>query len=77
MSVDKDGFAQFHVQHKGQPITVKPHEVGGHVVRTLKSTMERNLTLSAPKISVVSVPAEFNQLQRNYTTKAVNFAGMF
>ena len=76
MSIDNEGFAQFHVQYKGQPITVKPYEVGGHIVQTLKTTMERNLTFSAPKLSVVSVPAEFNQLQRNYTMRAVNFAGM-
>lgn len=70
-----EGFVQFHVQHKGQPIIVKPHEVGGHIVQMLKQTMERNLTFSAPKLSVVSVPAEFNKLQRNHTMRAAGFAG--
>ena len=75
MTLDQEGFANFHVRHQGKPLIVDARAIGGYVVKTLKKTMERNLTLTAPSLSVVSVPAEFNQLQRNHTAMAVNQAG--
>lgn len=63
----------FVVKFRGEHIRVRPEEIGGHIVRTLRENVERNIT--APKQAVVSVPAEFGELQRNMTRKAVNLAG--
>lgn len=76
MSLDNEGFVQFHVTHKNHPRIVRPEEIGSHVVQQLISTMKKNFTSTeAPKLAVVSVPAEFNQLQRNATSQALNLAG--
>ena len=76
MSLDEEGFVRFHVHQKKEDILVRPEEVGGHIVRTLVQTMQRNFSLgSAPKLAVVSVPAEFDERQRNYTAKALSIAG--
>ncbi|XP_067935195.1 heat shock 70 kDa protein 13-like [Watersipora subatra] len=75
MTLDNEGFVQFHVTHQGKALVVDPIAVGGYIAKTLKDTMERNLTIYSPNLCVVSVPAEFNQLQRNCTAKALATAG--
>lgn len=76
MSLDDKGFVKFHVTHKNEPITVSAEDIGGYIVRQLVDTMKKNFTsTAAPKLAVVSVPAEFDQLQRNATSKALNKAG--
>lgn len=77
MSLDKEGFALFHVEHQGKPLVVDSRTIGGYIVRTLKETMERNLSMTAPNLAVVSVPAEFNQLQRNHTALAATQTGVY
>jgi len=69
MSLDSEGLALFHVQLKGKAITVTPQRIGGYIIAALQQTMAKNLTFSTPNLAVVSVPAEFNQLQRNHTSR--------
>ncbi|KAK3092829.1 hypothetical protein FSP39_007683 [Pinctada imbricata] len=54
---------------------VYPEEIGATIIGFLKSAAERNLTVPVTK-AVMSVPAEFDDLQRNYTIKAGNLAGL-
>ena len=53
-----------------------PEVIGSHILRQLKETAEKQLEGSASK-AVISVPAEFNELQRNYTRKAAQLAGKY
>ena len=52
-----------------------PEDVGSIIIGTLREAASNNL--SAPVLkAVLSVPAEFDARQRNYTRKAANLAGM-
>ena len=53
---------------------VSPEEIGATIIGHLRSAAERNLTAPVKK-AVMSVPAEFDAKQRNYTIKAGNLAG--
>lgn len=54
---------------------MSPEEIGSVIVKFLKNVAERNLTATVTKC-VMSVPAEFDEMQRNYTKKAGSIAGM-
>ena len=58
------------------PQTVSPEQVGAEILKTLKATAERHLD-GPVTMTVMSVPAEFNEIQRNYTKKAAQLAGEF
>lgn len=62
------------VSVNGTDRRVTPEEVGSILLTTLKEAAERNVTVPVTK-TVMSVPAEFDDLQRNYTRKAANIAG--
>ena len=61
-------------ENKNSELT--PEVIGSHILRQLKETAEKQLEGSANK-AVISVPAEFNELQRNYTRKAAQLAGKY
>jgi molecular chaperone DnaK (HSP70) len=53
-----------------------PEEIGSVIIKFLKNVAEKNLTAPVTKC-VMSVPAEFDDTQRNYTKKAGSIAGRF
>ena len=58
----------------GNRTTQTPEQIGSHILRYLKHVAEANLTAPVTK-AVMSVPAEFDELQRNATIKAANLIG--
>lgn len=56
-------------------LRMSPEEIGSVIVKFLKNVAERNLTAPVTKC-VMSVPAEFDEMQRNYTKKAGSIAGL-
>ena len=51
-----------------------PEFIGSRILNQLKKTGERHLGVPVTK-AVMSVPAEFNERQRNFTRKAAALAG--
>ena len=51
-----------------------PEDVGSIIISTLRSAAASNLSSPVTR-AVLSVPAEFDQQQRNYTRKAAQLAG--
>ena len=70
----KDGDNDIPLDKPSTNRHVSPEEIGSHILRTLKETAEHHLG-SNIKMAVMSVPAEFDIMQRNYTTKAAQLAG--
>ena len=62
------------VKVNGTDKKVLPEEVGSIIISSLKQAAERNLSTPVSKV-ILSVPAEFDDLQRNYTKKAASIAG--
>ncbi|KAM8975368.1 heat shock 70 kDa protein 13 isoform 1-T1 [Pelodytes ibericus] len=58
-----------------ETFTVTPEYIGSQLLLKLKKMAEEYLDLPISK-AVISVPAEFNERQRNYTIKAANLAGL-
>lgn len=56
-------------------LRMSPEEIGSVIVKFLKNVAERNLIAPVTKC-VMSVPAEFDEMQRNYTKKTGSIAGM-
>ena len=54
--------------------TVSPEYVGSLILKQLRETGERNLSVPLNR-AVMAVPAEFDQQQRNYTKSAAQLAG--
>lgn len=73
--VEHGGLAQFMLNHNGNLTLVKPEEIGAHIIRSLRLTAEANLSIPVTR-AVMAVPAEFNELQRNFTKLAAKFAGV-
>ena len=55
---------------------ITPQEIGAHILQKLLRTAEHRLGIKV-KAAVMSVPAEFNDLQKNYTRKAARIVGKF
>lgn len=53
---------------------ITPERIGSKLLLKLKKMAEANLGMSISK-AVISVPAEFDERQRNSTIKAANLAG--
>jgi stress 70 chaperone-associated protein len=53
---------------------IRPEDIGTTIMGFLRNVAQTNLSSPVTK-TVISVPAEFDQLQRNYTRKAANNAG--
>lgn len=54
--------------------TVTPEFVGSRLLLKMKKMAERHLGVPVEK-AVISVPAEFDERQRNYTIRAASLAG--
>ncbi|KAK7110606.1 heat shock 70 kDa protein 13-like [Littorina saxatilis] len=75
LEADEHGMIRYVVTVNKTERRVTPEEVGSVIVGTLRSAAERNLTVPVKKV-VMSVPAEFDDAQRNYTKKAASIAGL-
>jgi len=71
-----DGLVVFVLDDPKRPF-VSPEEIGSFVLQHLKRMAERKLgRLEAVSRAVISVPAEFDDTQRNATLKAARLAGI-
>ena len=76
MESEGDGRVAFRVTGEGAKLKMlSPEEIGGMVVGELKHTAEEQLGAKI-KLAVMSVPAEFNEAQRNATIRAGELAGL-
>ncbi|NWU74048.1 HSP13 protein, partial [Onychorhynchus coronatus] len=71
---NNNGSAQFSVTVNGT-FHVTPEQIGSHLLLKLKRMAEANLGMPISK-AVMSVPAEFDERQRNATINAANLAGL-
>ncbi|XP_066475388.1 heat shock 70 kDa protein 13 [Tiliqua scincoides] len=72
--LSKKGAAEFSVS-TNETYSVTPEYVGSQLLLKLKRMSEDYLGMPVSK-AVISVPAEFDERQRNYTIKAANLAGL-
>ncbi|XP_022095868.1 heat shock 70 kDa protein 13-like isoform X3 [Acanthaster planci] len=70
LQVDND-LATFEVNSQ----VVSPEYIGSRIILHLKEKGERQLGVTVDKV-VISVPADFDELQRNYTRAAAQLAGL-
>ncbi|XP_075707037.1 heat shock 70 kDa protein 13 [Rhinoderma darwinii] len=70
----KEGEAVYSIK-TNETFTVTPEYISAQLLLTLKKMAEEYLGLPVSK-AVISVPAEFDERQRNYTVKAANLAGL-
>ncbi|KAG8590817.1 hypothetical protein GDO81_006919 [Engystomops pustulosus] len=70
----KEGDAVYSIK-TNETFTVTPEYIGSQLLLKLKKMAEEYLGLPVSK-AVISVPAEFDERQRNYTVKAANLAGL-
>lgn len=70
---NNNGSAEFLVS-TNHTFTVSPEFIGSRLLLKMKKMAERQLGLPIEK-AVISVPAEFDERQRNYTVKAAHMAG--
>lgn len=68
-----NGSAEFLVS-TNSTFTVTPEFIGSRLLLKMKRTAEKQLGIPIEK-AVISVPAEFDERQRNYTIRAANLAG--
>ncbi|XP_053561994.1 heat shock 70 kDa protein 13 [Bombina bombina] len=72
--LSKNGEVLFSVS-TNETFTVTPEYIGSQLILKLKKMAEEYLGIPVSK-AVISVPAEFDERQRNYTIKAANLAGL-
>lgn len=72
--VSNNGSAEFVVNANGS-FAVTPEFIGSRLLLKMKKMAERRLGLPI-KMAVMSVPAEFDERQRNYTVRAAQLAGL-
>uniref|UniRef100_A0AAY5K2E9 Heat shock 70 kDa protein 13 n=1 Tax=Esox lucius TaxID=8010 RepID=A0AAY5K2E9_ESOLU len=72
--INNNGSAEFLVT-TNQTFTVTPEFIGSRLLLKMKKMAERHLGVSIQK-AVISVPADFDERQRNYTVRAANLAGL-
>ena len=72
---NKDGKPVFNVQYKGEPKQFRPDEISAMVLGKMKKIAEDYLGNDV-KDAVVTVPAYFNDAQRNATKDAGRIAGL-
>ncbi|KAK2846971.1 hypothetical protein Q5P01_009970 [Channa striata] len=72
--IDNNGSAEF-VISTNHTFTVSPEFIGSRLLLKMRKMAERQLGVSIQK-AVISVPAEFDERQRNYTVRAANLAGL-
>ncbi|CAF0735241.1 unnamed protein product [Adineta ricciae] len=62
------GYVEFIISENGTRIT--PEQVGSLLLKYLKQLVEQHLKIAKIKLCVLSVPAEFDDLQRQFTRRA-------
>lgn len=72
--VNNNGSAEFEI-FTNRSFAVSPEFVGSRLLLKMKKMAERRLGALIQK-AVISVPAEFDERQRNYTVRAANLAGL-
>ncbi|NXO31012.1 HSP13 protein, partial [Cisticola juncidis] len=72
--VSNKGLAEFSVT-TNETFHITPEHIGSELLLKLKEMAEANLGMSISQ-AVISVPAEFDERQRNSTIKAANLAGL-
>lgn len=72
--VFNNGSAEFLVS-TNSTFTVTPEFIGSRLLLKMKRMAEKQLGVSIER-AVISVPAEFDESQRNYTIRAANLAGL-
>ncbi|NXV08994.1 HSP13 protein, partial [Cettia cetti] len=72
--VNNNGLAEFSVT-TNETFHITPERIGSKLLLKLKRMAEANLGMSISK-AVISVPAEFDERQRNSTIQAANLAGL-
>ena len=70
-----NGSAQFGINIKGNVSYYDPEDIGSFILAKLKKAAENKIERKI-KMAVISVPAEFNSLQRNATREAGKRAGL-
>ncbi|XP_034556841.1 heat shock 70 kDa protein 13 [Notolabrus celidotus] len=72
--INNNGSAEFSIS-TNSTFTVTPEFIGSRLLLKLKKMAERQLNVPIQK-AVISVPAEFDERQRNFTVRAANLAGL-
>uniref|UniRef100_A0A3Q0SNX3 Heat shock protein 70 family, member 13 n=1 Tax=Amphilophus citrinellus TaxID=61819 RepID=A0A3Q0SNX3_AMPCI len=72
--INNNGSAEF-VISTNHTFTVSPEFIGSRLLLKMRKMAERQLGVLVNK-AVISVPAEFDERQRNYTVRAANLAGL-
>ncbi|XP_040194733.1 heat shock 70 kDa protein 13 [Rana temporaria] len=72
--VNNGGDAVYSIK-TNETFTVTPEYIASQLLLKLKKMAEKYLGIPVSK-AVISVPAEFDERQRNYTVKAANLAGL-
>ena len=74
--ISKENNPYFHLTFtSGDVKYLSPEEIGAEILRALRFTAEKHLDTRIDK-GVMSVPADFNSVQRNHSTIAANLAGL-
>lgn len=68
-----NGSAEFQIS-TNHTFTVSPEFISSRLLLKMRKMAERQLGVPIQK-AVISVPAEFDERQRNYTVRAANLAG--
>ena len=74
MNLDQHNMVQFQILQGNNLTLVTPEYIGSCILDRLQDIAEFNLSMPVTR-AIISVPAEFNQLQRNYTRLAAKLAG--
>lgn len=73
--INNNGSAEFLISTNSS-ITVSPEFIGSRLLLKMRKMAEQQLGVPIQK-AVISVPAEFDERQRNYTVRAAKLAGQF
>ncbi|CAL1570907.1 unnamed protein product [Knipowitschia caucasica] len=72
--INNNGSAEFEIS-TNHTFTVSPEFIGSRLLLKMKKMAELHLGVPIHK-AVISVPAEFDERQRNFTIRAANLAGL-
>ncbi|XP_031716537.1 heat shock 70 kDa protein 13 [Anarrhichthys ocellatus] len=72
--INNNGSAEF-LLFTNHTFTVSPEFIGSRLLLKMRKMAERQLDVDIRK-AVISVPAEFDERQRNFTVRAANLAGL-
>ena len=73
--INNNGTAEFLIS-TNHTFAVSPEFIGSRLLLKMRKMAERQLGTPIQK-AVISVPAEFDERQRNYTVRAADLAGQF